>query len=71
MRREAYGESGDRVVTPSVKEICKHFGTISTPYITTTLKYGLMLIKFNLLLYKFSRGKSELEWYTGNRVWQM
>ena len=38
MSGEAYGESANRVVSPSVKEICKHFYTIYIPSITTTLK---------------------------------
>ena len=62
MSREAYGESGDRVVAPAAKERCKFVGTISTPSITTTLKHCLLFINFLLLLCKFSWGKYELEW---------
>ena len=54
MSRVAYGESGDRVVAPAVKDICKHFGTIAIPPITTTLKAGLLFRIFLLLLYNFS-----------------
>ena len=71
MSREAYGESGDRVVAPEVKDRCKIFGTIAIPSIIITLKAGLLFRKFLLLLYNFSPGKSELEWYTASGVWKM
>ena len=35
--KETWGESVNRVAALSVEEICKHFGNVSIPYITTTL----------------------------------
>ena len=60
MSKEAYVESGSRVVAPAVEERCKYFGTIDIPSITIMLKADLMFRKILLLLYKFSGGKSEL-----------
>ena len=71
MSREAYGESGNIVVPPEVKDRYKHFGTIAIPSITITLKSVLLFKKSHLLLYKISRRKSELEWYTCIGVWKM
>ena len=47
MSREAYGESGDRVVVLEVKDRSTYFGFIDIPSITTTLKSGLMTIFFS------------------------
>ena len=55
-------------MAPSVEEICKDFGTTSIPSITITITADLVFIHFLLLLYKFSQGNSEIEWYTGSVV---
>ena len=60
MIKEAYKESGDRVVAPALEEICKNFGTIATPSIIITLKADFLFIDFLFLLYKFSEGNYEL-----------
>ena len=53
MSRDTYGESGDSIVAPVMKKICKHVDTIAIPSITTTLKTGLLFWNFLLLLYNF------------------
>ena len=67
---EAYGESGNRVVAPAVKQRCKTFGTISIPSISSTITVGFLFRNFLLLLFKFSQGKYDLEWYKGSAVLQ-
>ena len=64
MSKEAYRESGNRVVAPAVEYIWNNFGTIVIPYIsiTVTLEADLLLRKFLLYLYKLSWGNSDLEW---------
>ena len=48
----------------------KNFGTSAIPSITITLKADLLFRNFLFLPYKFSGGKSELEWYTFSRFWK-
>ena len=59
-----HGRHREKVATglqhQKVEERCKNFGTIATPSITINLKADLLFINFILLLYNFSRYKSEL-----------
>ena len=56
----------------AVEYIFKHFGTVAIPSTTITLKADFLSRNFLLLLiYKFSRENSELEWYKGSEVRQM
>ena len=71
MRNEAQAESGGRVVTPLEEERFKHFGTITTPYITITHKDNFLLINFLLLLQKFSQENSGIKQYKGSGVHQV
>ena len=50
MSKESYGESGNRIVAPSVDDICKNFDTFAIPYITINLKSDLMFRNVFLLL---------------------
>ena len=50
MSKEAYGETGDRVVAPAVDEIYKSFGAISMTSIIINLKPDFLFRKVLLHL---------------------
>ena len=63
MIKEAQVESGDTIVSPSVEERCKMFGTISILSITINIKADFFFINSILLLYQFLEGNYEIEYY--------
>ena len=50
MSKESYGESGNRIVSPSVDDRCKNFDTFAIPYITINLKADLIFRNVFVLL---------------------